>query len=73
MAVNPKCGVEVTCSKRPFQKVVKTWSAIGFEWFGANHKALPSILEGMRSEGFGIYEENDILYTFVPIDDIDID
>lgn len=72
MAVNGKCRVEVTCSKRPFQKVVKTWAAIGFEWFGANNPVLPKLLDDMRANNIAVHEDHDgTVYTFTPLDGID--
>lgn len=69
--VNSKCRIEVTCSKRPMQTVTKTWSAIGWEWFGVNHPALPELLNQMISDGMGVYtDEHDIVYTFTPLDNI---
>lgn len=70
--VNGKCRVEVTCSKRPLQKITKTWAAIGFEWFGPKHKALPQILGDMKRSGVAVYIDEDCtVYTFTPLDNIE--
>lgn len=73
MAVNAKCLIEVTCSKRPFQKIVKSWSAIGFEWFGANNPVLPKLLGEMRTNKMAVHTDADgTVYTFTPLDEVDL-
>lgn len=71
--VNGKCEIEVTCSKRPFQTVTKTWAAIGFEWFGANNPVLPDLLAQMREKKDAVYEDRDgVVYVFTPKGPIDV-
>lgn len=47
----PATEVELTHSKRPFQSIVKTWSAFGFEWLGAKNPLVKTIYETLIAYG----------------------
>lgn len=64
MKPNPKARIEITHSKRFGQSIVKTWSALGWEWFGPKHPALPVIYEALRATGKATYSGNDSDGTF---------
>lgn len=51
MKVNNKARIRITHSKRFGQELTKTWAALGFEWFGLNNPAIPSILESLHTTG----------------------
>lgn len=51
MAVNPKARIQITHSSRGTQTIVKTWSALGWEWFGPKNPILPTLLANLRATG----------------------
>ena len=70
MKANPKARIQIMHSKRGTQVVEKTWSALGWEWFGSKHPDLPMIFEELKTKGICYYssDQTDGTFTFKALD-----
>lgn len=62
--VNPRARIEITHSKRGTQSVIKTWSALGWEWLGPKNPLLPKLLEDLASTGRAQIDEGEHGVTY---------
>lgn len=70
MKVNPTARIRIMHSARGTQTVEKTWSALGFEWFGPKHPALPTIAMSLHTTGKATYTEDGGTLSMTALDPV---
>lgn len=51
MKVNSQAQIKIMHSARGVQVIEKTWSALGWEWFGPKNPILPKLLHDLAEKG----------------------
>ncbi len=57
MKVNVQAKITLMHSARGVQSIVKTWSSLGFEFFGAKNPMLPELLKSLHKTGKAEYTD----------------
>lgn len=68
--VNAQAKITITHSKRPFQTIQKTWSALVFEWFGPKDPRVEKILKDLKANKICILQDGSGVCTFTTSDDL---
>lgn len=70
MTVNAKAKIIITHSKRPFQTIEKTWSALVFEWFGPKDPRVEKILNDLKENKRSVIEDSSGVCIFTTSDEL---